>query len=132
MYDSETFEFIGELPIKLLPTESREINEIISIAASEDDKQVAVISGKYLVGGMQKTNQLFIFQRQEGKKITYKQTSRVVLKDIEVFTKVSTDYYFYEKEADCIIFCKNDQIFTLNYMTNEIKTVYWFQNQLGR
>ena len=31
IFDSETFEQIGELPIKLLKTESREINEIISI-----------------------------------------------------------------------------------------------------
>jgi len=38
IYDSETFEYRGQLPIKLLETESREINEIISIAASEDDK----------------------------------------------------------------------------------------------
>lgn len=35
--DSETFEQRGELPIKLLPTQTREINEIISIQASKDD-----------------------------------------------------------------------------------------------
>ena len=48
IYDSETFEYYSELPIKLLPTETREINEIISITSCAKDEYIAVISGKNL------------------------------------------------------------------------------------
>lgn len=38
LYDSYTFEKAGEdLPIKLLPTETREPNEVIGIQASKDE-----------------------------------------------------------------------------------------------
>lgn len=33
MYDSLTFEEVGELPVKLLKTETREANEVIALAA---------------------------------------------------------------------------------------------------
>ena len=51
IYNSETYEYYSELPIKLLKTDTREINEIISISASKGDEYIAVISGKNLVDG---------------------------------------------------------------------------------
>lgn len=33
MYDSMTFEELGDLPVKLLKTETREANEVIALAA---------------------------------------------------------------------------------------------------
>jgi hypothetical protein len=49
MYDSDTFQYCGEIPITLLKTETREPNEIIGIQKSEDEQFLAIISGKNLV-----------------------------------------------------------------------------------
>lgn len=56
MYDSITFQEVGNIPIKLLPTETREPNEIIAMTKSHDDQQIAIISGKNLIMNEQKTN----------------------------------------------------------------------------
>lgn len=56
MVDSTTFQVCGELPVQLMPTESREPNEIIGITKSPDDDWVAVISGKNLVMDEQMQN----------------------------------------------------------------------------
>ena len=53
IYDSDTFQRIGEIPIKLMPTVSREPNEVIGMAASKDEQWLAIISGKNLVMNMQ-------------------------------------------------------------------------------
>lgn len=64
---------------------------------------MAVISGKNLIAGEQKTNQLFIFTKQlrpseddpEGAPVLkFEQSNRIVLKDIAMFTKVSMDFHF--------------------------------------
>lgn len=55
MYDSYTFEKVGDpLPIKLLPTETREANEVIGIQVSQCEQFVAVVTGKNLVKNEQK------------------------------------------------------------------------------
>lgn len=65
LYSSESFQRIGELPIALLKTETREPNQIISIRKSQDDNYVACISGKNLIMKQQKANQLFVFKREK-------------------------------------------------------------------
>lgn len=65
LYSSEKFQRIGELPITLLATETREPNQIISIRKSMDDNYIACISGKNLIMKQQKANQLFIFKREK-------------------------------------------------------------------
>lgn len=49
MYDSETYQRIGEMPITLLKTETREPNQIIALGKSKDEKYIACISGKNLI-----------------------------------------------------------------------------------
>ena len=50
LYDSYTFEKYGEdLPIKLLPTETREPNEVIGIQVSKCEQFLAIVTGKNLV-----------------------------------------------------------------------------------
>ena len=66
MYDSETYQECGQLPITLLKTETREANEIISIGTCQNEEYIAVVSGKNLVGGAQKINQLFVFRKVAG------------------------------------------------------------------
>lgn len=56
----------------------------------------------------------------------------MLLKELEAFEKVSMDYYFYEKAASCLLFCRNDKIFTLNFRTKQLKTLFRFKNELGR
>lgn len=49
MYNSHDFKCFGEIPIKLLPTETREPNQIISMVKSNCEQYIAVISGKNLI-----------------------------------------------------------------------------------
>ena len=54
MFDCDTFKCIGEIPIKLLTTETREPNEVIGIVKSDCENYLAIISGKNLVMDEQK------------------------------------------------------------------------------
>jgi hypothetical protein len=56
IFDSLTFEIKGEIPIKLLKTETREPNQIISMRKSVCEEFLAVISGKNLIMKQQKVN----------------------------------------------------------------------------
>ena len=49
MYDSKEFKQIGQIPIKLLQTETREPNQIISMVKSNCETLLAIISGKNLI-----------------------------------------------------------------------------------
>lgn len=62
MYDSSTYQQIGEIPIKLLKSETREPNEIIAMNKCQDEEYLAVFSGKNLIAAEQKINQLFVFK----------------------------------------------------------------------
>lgn len=67
MYDIDTFKWKSDLEINLLEdTESREPNEIIALQKCQNEKYIAVISGKKLIGNEEKINQLFIFKYVEG------------------------------------------------------------------
>lgn len=56
MYDSETFAPYDEIPIKLLPTTAREPNQVIGIQKSENERWLAIVSGKNLVMNEQRQN----------------------------------------------------------------------------
>ena len=49
IFDSNTFEQHGSVPIKLLVSETREPNEIIGLCKSKCERWIAVITGKNLV-----------------------------------------------------------------------------------
>jgi hypothetical protein len=49
IYNSNTFQEVGSIPIKLLKADTREPNQVIAIQASEDQEYVAIISGKILI-----------------------------------------------------------------------------------
>jgi hypothetical protein len=49
VYDSSNFEEVGQVHIPLLPSESREPNQIISITMSPDEQLLACFSGRNLV-----------------------------------------------------------------------------------
>ena len=53
VFDSTTFAHKSHIPIKLLPTETREPNEVIGICKSKCERWIACISGKNLVMNMQ-------------------------------------------------------------------------------
>jgi hypothetical protein len=54
MIDSDNFQVVGQIPITLLKTETREPNEIIGMQKSKCENYVAIISGKNLVKNEQK------------------------------------------------------------------------------
>ena len=53
IYDNQTFQQCGKIPITLMKADSREPNQIIGLVASKDEKWVAIISGKNLVMNQQ-------------------------------------------------------------------------------
>ena len=133
------------MPIKLFPTETREPNEIISIQKCQNEEYLAVISGKNLIAGEQKANQLFIFTKHNkpdesdpdgaGTVVKFEQLNRIVLRDIPIFNKVSMDFHFRLKEGttrDEVMFAKIDQIFSLNFLDGTVTTLHRFQTQLTR
>lgn len=100
MFDSDTFQQCGTIPIKLLVSDTRERTEVIGIQKSKDEEYLAIISGKNLIMNVQKQNQLFIFKKVPSndelglKYDTFDQIKRVVLKDIPEFKLVGMTYYF--------------------------------------
>lgn len=56
MYDSMNFQEIGDLPITLLKTETREANQVIAIATCQNEEYLGIISGKNLIMNEQKIN----------------------------------------------------------------------------
>ena len=138
MYDSESFEQIDSVPIKLLKADTREPNQVIAMVKSQDEEYLAVVSGKILIMNEQKTNQLFIFRRQKnalGGQNKFEQIHRVVLKDIEMFKQVCMKYHFKPSSngvTDTILFAKIDCIFEMNFTTSAITTVYKFTHPMKR
>jgi hypothetical protein len=114
--DNETYVEVGTLPIKLLPTTTREPNLVIGIEKSEDEEWIAVISGKNLVMDEQKQNQLFVFKKIHSKSDfeydSYSLDRRIVIKDIPIFERVCMEYHFKRPHnkgvIDSIIFVKPD------------------------
>ena len=49
IYDSITYQRVGEIPIKLFVSQEREPNEIIGYCATKDNEWIAIISGKNLI-----------------------------------------------------------------------------------
>lgn len=126
IYNSSTYKEIGNIPIDLLPSETREPNEIIAMNKCQDEEYLAIISGKNLIAAEQKINQLFVFKRKGGDNdddddVEFEQIARIKLKDIAEFTQVSMDFHFKTnantKEKSEILFAKIDKIFTLNFNT---------------
>ena len=135
IYDTDQYQECGELEIKLLPTETREPNEIIALQCCQTDEYLAIVSGKNLIMNEQKQNQLFIYRRQpDGEYGNF--IHRVVLKDIEHFKQVSMNFHFRiipgTSERKEILFAKIDEIFALNFTNESITTLYKFEVALKR
>jgi hypothetical protein len=134
IYDSLTFKELGEIPITLLKTETREPNQVIAIQKCQNEQYLAIISGKNLIMNEQKINQLFIFKREANKnpskKDEFKFFNKTILKDIPIFKQVSMQFQFVNsssKDRDSILFAKIDQLFTLNFNTGEVSMLYKFK-----
>jgi hypothetical protein len=107
IYDQDSFQQVGAIPIELLKSEGREPNKVIAIVVSQDEEFVAIISGKTLLMNEQFTNQLFLFKRIGA---NYELHKRIVLKDIELFRNVCMDFHFKQtkSQSDTLIFTKVD------------------------
>jgi len=73
--------------------------------------------------------------RRRGDEFEFKH--RVILKDIPAFKQVAMKFHFQLKKnksdpTDSIIFAKIDEIFVLNFVTQEVSTIYRFKEQLAR
>jgi hypothetical protein len=49
MYDSQSFNEVDNIPIKLLKADTREPNQVIAIKKCQDEEYLAIISGKILI-----------------------------------------------------------------------------------
>lgn len=65
MFDAKTWQEVKHRKIKvnLLPSQTRERNEIIAMNICPYEKLLGVITGKNLIKNSQKPNQLFIFKK---------------------------------------------------------------------
>lgn len=82
---------------------------MLAIQKCQNDRYIAVITGKNLIRQEQKFNQLFLFRRNE--KDTFDRFDRIILKDIPEFKKVSMDFYFVNGpglERESLMFAQND------------------------
>ena len=52
---------------------------------------------------------------------------RVVIKDIEEFDKVCTQFFFKKGSKDTLIFAKKECVFEFNYEKSESKTIFFFK-----
>ena len=112
---------------------------------NDSEDLIALITGKILIMNEQKINQLYVFKKRlvefgednedsrepmdgEQSNFRYDLIKRVIIRDIDIFKKgVCIDYHFFEEKGklpDKIIFCKKDIIFSFNFETEEIQTVY--------
>ena len=159
IYNSTYFRKVGSIPIPLLPTETREPNEIIGIQKSQDEKFLAIVTGKNLIMNQQKQNQLFIFKRQEkladGEESHHHEEDmhgfdedeihqncnqefvlhkRILVRDIPIFNKVCMNFMFKNPKADeeysTLIFVKQKQIFAINYEKESMWIIYEFAKEL--
>ena len=88
IFDSNTFEQHGSVPIELLISETREPNEIIGICKSKNDRFIAAVTGKNLVMNNQVQNQIFFFEVKDcdqGGYPNFVQFNRIVVKEIPFF-----------------------------------------------
>ena len=91
---------------------------------------LAVITGKNLIMKEQKPNQLFLFKKVKNadptKNDTFNLFKRILLKDNPKIGKISMQFYFRNikgREPFEIVFAKQDSIITLNFETDEVKTL---------
>jgi len=97
-YDNETYAKVGNIPITLLISETREPNEVIGMQKSTDENWLAIISGKNLVMDEQKQNQLFIYKKKKSTNLfeydEFVLHKRIVVKDLPIFKQVSMQFHF--------------------------------------
>ena len=86
IYDSKNFEEVGQVHIPLLPSESREPNQIISITMSADEQLLACFSGRNLVMKQQKINQLFVLKKVDA--FSFEIWKQILVRDEPMFDKV--------------------------------------------
>lgn len=138
VYDTDTFEVLGQVPITLLKADTREPNQVIAMQKCQNEEYIAVISGKILIMNEQKTNQLFILKRQRnqnGERDTFVQYKRVLLKDLAEFRQVSMNFHFKQTSGvvkNTLIFAKIDKIFELNFETEQLQVIHKFSAPLNR
>lgn len=141
-YKTEGYELDGELPIKLLASETREPNEVLALQKCQNEEYLAVISGKNLIGAEQKINQLFVYKlkgMQDGSP-RFEQVGWVMLKNIpEYFTQCSLKFHFVNvpgtTDRQELIFANIKEIFKLKWkdMNNEsyeVTSIYKIQQKL--
>lgn len=135
MFDQDTFEMCGVIPIKLSDSLTRERTEILGIQKSKDENWLAVTSGKNLIMNEQKHIQLIIFKRIEATNPLeydkFKISKRVVLKDIPEFRGVGVKFHFKNAEKgvdpDTIMCVNMECIFELNFVTKKVVIRHTFE-----
>ena len=101
---------------------------------------LAVITGKNLIMGEQKPNQIFIFKRTKNLNATsdvsdkFDLLKNIIIKDNPELEKICMQFYFkntkYGRDPDTLIFARQHEITQLNFITNEIHDLALFDTPL--
>ena len=85
----------------------------------------------------QKANQIFIFIREQvswSKTDRYFFLTRVVIKDMKEFENICMVYHFKKTNSlfrDTLIFARKERIFSFNFITKQVQTLYKFEVPLN-
>ena len=99
IYDSKSMEHLGDLPVTLFKSESRETIQVLSMEKSKNENQIALISGRKLIKDQTFFNQIFIFERdpdgyEDDSHYKYELVKRCVIKDNPDFFGVCKRFHF--------------------------------------
>lgn len=101
----------------------------------QNEKYLAVISGKNLIGAEQKINQLYVFKVQEDEVDgvpVFTKVGWVMLKEHpDYFTRTSMKFQFANIPGSIdrneIIFANTEKIFKIDWNTKNFKDIYTFK-----
>ena len=123
----------------MLPSETRERNEIIAMNICPYERMLGVITGKNLIKNTSKPNQLFIFKKSqtEGSDAEgiYEEFSPISggpirIADMKDLQGVCMDFVFKNNpisgKCDTIIFAQRDRIMKFNFKRKTCVTVHVF------
>ena len=127
IHGEKNYKLINRINVPLQQSDTDDEIEIISIAKSQDDKHLGILSGKNLIKGIESIYSLHIYIIHEDKSHTLKASCHLP----ESFRSVSKSFVFDKVNPDnSVIFVDNIGIKRYNYMVQSMNEMYKFKNPI--
>ena len=126
--NSQTYKEMPDehIEVKLLEDKTaREPNQILSMALSDDEDYLALITGKNLIKNQQTPNQLFVYKLNAGK---FEFIKNQILKDNPELKGICMQFHFKidknGKDTNSLYFAQKNRIIEYQFQTNAVTPVY--------